>query len=84
MNIRTIIGITALFSGIVTGVAAEKTFVSLRNFKDQELRSAGFEVRRPTAIHITALGGGFLPNRFGHSTCADQGNPHVGPPKKVA
>jgi hypothetical protein len=58
MNIRTIIGVTALFSGIVTGVAAEKTFVSLRNFKDQELKAAGFEVRRPATIHITALGGG--------------------------
>ncbi len=58
MNVRTIIGVTALFGTIVVGVAGEKTFVSLRNFKDQELRSAGFEIRRPTTIHITALGGG--------------------------
>ena len=34
--------------------------------------------------HLIARGRRFPPNRFGHSTCADQGNPHVGPPKKVA
>lgn len=58
MNFRTIIGITAVVGGIAAGVAGEKTFVSLRNFKDQELKSAGFELRRPATIHIIGTGGG--------------------------
>lgn len=58
MNLRTIIGVTALLGGIVAATAGEKTIVSLRDFKDTELKYAGFEIRRPVSIHISALGGG--------------------------
>ena len=40
MNLRTIIGVTALLGGIVTATAGEKTFVSLRDFKETRNSSA--------------------------------------------
>ena len=58
MNLRTIIGLTALLGGIVAATAGEKTVVSLRGFKETELKYAGFEIRRPVTVHITALGRG--------------------------
>ncbi len=44
--------------GTVFAQAGEKTIVSLRNFCDTEVKSAGIEVRQPVTLHIKALGGG--------------------------
>ncbi|MGA9118532.1 MAG: hypothetical protein WB699_04135 [Bacteroidota bacterium] len=38
--------------------AGERDIVSLRNFADTELKSAGIELSVPTKVHIVALGGG--------------------------
>jgi len=51
----------------VTRVSAgEKTFVSLKNFQDAELKQAGIEITRPVTFHLKALGSGGDPNSWGH------------------
>ena len=58
MKLRTLLGAGLLISGTVLALAGEKTIVSLRDFSSSELKYAGFEIRRPVTVHITALGGG--------------------------
>jgi hypothetical protein len=41
-----------------TGMAGEKTVVSLRNFCETELKSAGMDLPRRTTFHVRALGAG--------------------------
>ncbi|MBI4428555.1 MAG: hypothetical protein HY562_05495, partial [Ignavibacteriales bacterium] len=36
----------------------DKNIVELRDFRNDELKSAGFSLSRDTKLHITALGGG--------------------------
>jgi hypothetical protein len=55
---RTIAILGACAVGISAVLGGEKTIVSLRNFSDVELKSAGIVVSRPVTVHIKALGGG--------------------------
>jgi hypothetical protein len=50
--------ITAILVLLSEGFGGEKTVISLKNFCDTELKSAGIEIVQPTAFHIKALGGG--------------------------
>lgn len=51
----------------VTRVSAgEKTFVSLKNFQDAELKQAGIEITRPVTFHLKALGSGGDNKSWGH------------------
>ena len=58
MTFRTMLSTGLLVSGTLLASAGEKIIVSLRDFKDTELKYAGFETRRPVTVHIDALGGG--------------------------
>ncbi len=58
MNLRSIFGAGLLLSGVICAHAGEKVIVSLRDFKDTELKYAGFETRNPISLHIQAAGGG--------------------------
>jgi hypothetical protein len=56
---RSIISVAAWVVVCAFGAyAGERQIVSLRNFCDVELKSAGIELRQPAVVHIKALGGG--------------------------
>jgi hypothetical protein len=55
---RTFLSVLALAAFVSRGVAGEKSVVSLKNFCDTELKSAGIELNRTTRFHVKALGGG--------------------------
>lgn len=53
------LSISVLLIAVVASMSAgERTIVSLRNFKDTELKYAGFTLQKQVTIHIAALGGG--------------------------
>ncbi len=56
---RKVLNIAAVAVVCVTGAyGGEKQIVSLKDFCDTELKSAGIELPQPAAVHIKALGGG--------------------------
>ena len=58
MKLRYILGAGLLVSGILVAQGGEMTILSLRDFKETELKYAGLETPRRLTVHIQALGGG--------------------------
>ena len=61
--------LTLLAAGTLVLQAGEKQVASLRDFCDAELKTTGFDVHQPTAVHIKATGGG---GDYGWSYKSDQ------------
>ncbi|HCV43857.1 MAG TPA: hypothetical protein DGH68_10275 [Bacteroidetes bacterium] len=56
-NLRALV-ITFIPLWLSFGHAGERSVLSLQNFCETELKSAGIEISQPTTFHVKALGGG--------------------------